>query len=110
MRLSCGIHQHHAKTSKPNHNKTSRGENINSDFYLYNTANKTWFLICPDTAQVGAPPVFNRRGQADDQRVWRLDLGTEKREDDFQLEKSYQWQHAELEIVQTDPLAAIQHL
>uniref|UniRef100_A0A8D8HNA7 Muskelin n=2 Tax=Culex pipiens TaxID=7175 RepID=A0A8D8HNA7_CULPI len=30
-------------------------ENINSDFYLYNTVSKTWFLICPDTAQVGGP-------------------------------------------------------
>ncbi|XP_058830933.1 muskelin isoform X1 [Topomyia yanbarensis] len=30
-------------------------ENINSDFYLYNTASKTWFLICNDTAQVGGP-------------------------------------------------------
>ncbi|XP_038111811.1 uncharacterized protein LOC119767389 [Culex quinquefasciatus] len=53
-------------------------ENINSDFHLYNTASKTWFLICRDTAQVGTPPDFNRRGQADDQRVWRSDPGTEK--------------------------------
>uniref|UniRef100_A0A182PSZ4 F5/8 type C domain-containing protein n=1 Tax=Anopheles epiroticus TaxID=199890 RepID=A0A182PSZ4_9DIPT len=30
-------------------------ENINSDFYLYNTITKTWFLICNDTSQVGGP-------------------------------------------------------
>ncbi|XP_053672386.1 muskelin [Anopheles nili] len=30
-------------------------ENINSDFYLYNTISKTWFLICNDTSQVGGP-------------------------------------------------------
>ncbi|KAL1392881.1 hypothetical protein pipiens_012147 [Culex pipiens pipiens] len=53
-------------------------ENINSDFHLYNTASKTWFLICRDAARVGTPPDFNRRGQADDQRVWRSDPGTEE--------------------------------
>ncbi|XP_049295999.1 muskelin isoform X2 [Anopheles funestus] len=30
-------------------------ENINSDFYLYNTITKTWFLICNDTSQVSGP-------------------------------------------------------
>nr|XP_029713847.1 muskelin isoform X1 [Aedes albopictus] len=30
-------------------------ENINSDFYLYNTISKTWCLISNDTAQVGGP-------------------------------------------------------
>ncbi|XP_053684609.1 muskelin isoform X1 [Sabethes cyaneus] len=30
-------------------------ENITSDFYLYNTLTRTWFLICNDTAQVGGP-------------------------------------------------------
>ncbi|XP_052862316.1 muskelin isoform X3 [Anopheles cruzii] len=30
-------------------------ENINSDFYLYNTVTKSWFMICSDTSQVGGP-------------------------------------------------------
>uniref|UniRef100_A0A2M4BCX4 Putative muskelin n=2 Tax=Anopheles marajoara TaxID=58244 RepID=A0A2M4BCX4_9DIPT len=30
-------------------------ENINSDFYLYNTVTRTWFQICNDTSQVGGP-------------------------------------------------------
>ncbi|XP_058054981.1 muskelin isoform X4 [Anopheles bellator] len=30
-------------------------ENINSDFYLYNTVTKNWFMICSDTSQVGGP-------------------------------------------------------
>ncbi|XP_055628729.1 muskelin isoform X2 [Toxorhynchites rutilus septentrionalis] len=30
-------------------------DNTYSDFYLYNTVSKMWFLICNDTAQVGGP-------------------------------------------------------
>ena len=33
-------------------------EMIQSDFYLYDTANKSWLLICDDTSQVGGPPLL----------------------------------------------------